>query len=110
MIRTVPPCSATNRRPDPSPALTMASGLSRPPTNGSSRTVTRAGSKAPALAPAEDDGRADPAGAGVEAVEPVALGPAGADEDGFDAPGVLLPLGPVEPHATANAARTTIGS
>src|SRR5690349_18583658 len=55
-IRIAPPCSATNRRPVPSPAFAIASGAESPLAAGSRLTATRAGSKRPGPA-ADADGR-----------------------------------------------------
>ena len=64
-MRISPPCSTTNRRPLPSPALTAASGESSPSTNGSIVTARAAGSSAPA--------GVDPAGEAVGWPEPPQL-------------------------------------
>src|SRR5689334_14332881 len=63
-IRMRPPCSTTNRRPEPSPASVTSTGDCRPPTTVVTMGLTLLGSKA----------ATDPAGEGI-VVDPEAVGP-----------------------------------
>src|SRR5689334_25208618 len=89
MIRILPPCSATNRRPPPSPAVVIARGLLSPLTNGSRRTATVAGSKrVPGVAEAVPAELRPGLGRAADAD-----GPPGVAPDGEDGPGETLPGG-----------------